>query len=140
MDELGELVGADRGNLDGKEPYLRVAVRDGRLVPDQPSARRALSPRHRMGRIDDMKRQADKVLNQKVALGGRMARLIDDAKRTGCADFAEQLEDCFTAFLRALPKAQKRAVLISAYDAIINPEAAENAKLSVVAPIEPRPR
>jgi hypothetical protein len=123
MDKRGELAGADRTDLDGGQRYLRVAVRDGRLVPERHSTRRMLAPRRAVAKVDEMKRQADKTLHDRMALGGRMAQLIDEAKRSGCGDFANQLEDCFTAFLNDLPKSQKRAVLISAYEAVIDESA-----------------
>lgn len=107
MDRTGELATADLGVLGRKEPYLRVAVRDGRLVEEQ-----TLTP-------ENVEREPEAVLDRRIVLGGQVAQLIDDAKNTGCADFANQLEDCFISFLSGLPKAQKRAVLLMAYDAAI---------------------
>jgi hypothetical protein len=120
MDKFGELAEADLTDQNGGQRYLRVAVRDGRLVPERHSTRRMLAPRRAVAKVIEMKRQAEKTLQDRMALGGRMARLIDEAKRTGCGDFANQLEDCFTEFLNGLPKSQKRAVLISAYEAAVD--------------------
>jgi DNA-directed RNA polymerase specialized sigma24 family protein len=139
MDKLGELAGADRANLDGGERYLRVAVRDGRLVPERHSTRRMLAPRRTVAKIDEMKRQAERALNDRIALGGRMAQLIDEAKRSGCADLANHLEECFTTFLNGMPKSQKRAVLLSAYDAVIQRDAADLASVRG-SPTGPEPR
>lgn len=133
MDKVGELaVGADLERLDRREPYLRVAVRDGRLVLDLPSVRRSLVPRRSDPKNDNMKRDAEKALRERIALGDQMARLIDDAKRTGCTDFANGLEECFTTFINRLPKSQRRAVLLSAYDAVVRQDPAEATKLSVI--------
>jgi hypothetical protein len=110
MDRLDEFAGGELQTLERRVPHLRIAVRDGCLVEDELS-----------GRNSEMQEevQAETILGDRVALGGQVAQLIDDAMRTGCTDFAKQLEDCFTAFLNGLPKAQKRAVLLMAYDAAI---------------------
>jgi hypothetical protein len=107
MDRAGELAAVSLRVLERKEPYLRVAVRDGHLVEDT------------MAISENIERESEAALDGRVALGGQVAQLIDDAKSNGCADFADRLEDCFTAFLNGLPKAHKRAVLLMAYDAAI---------------------
>lgn len=106
MDSSSGLAAADDGVLGRRKPYLRVAVRDGRLVEQQTPVSEVVE--HQPVSVD-----------RRIAFGGEVARLIDDAKNNGCVDFANQLEDCFTEFLKGLPKAQKRAVLLMAYDAAI---------------------
>ena len=50
-----------------------------------------------------------------VTVGCFTAFVIEEAKRGGFTDFADQLENCFSEFLRGLPKDQRQETLTLSY-------------------------
>jgi hypothetical protein len=109
MRKSGELIKAASQHRKHDQPRLRVAARDGLLVADIQSS---ITPSK--GRSANTRKSS--LAAERISLGSEVARLVEDARKADCTELATGLEDCFMAFLRGLPKAEKRAVLLLAYD------------------------